>query len=127
MPPWERMWSSASASSSPVVTPAFAAPRRSSRVSPTSRPATRIRSICSGVLISSERSSKPIGDPSALGYDVEGAEDPLGDFLDGSHAVDLVHDAALLVDADQGFGLLAVHLLATTDDVLGVVRPTLDP
>src|SRR6185369_3711479 len=113
------MLSSASLSSSPVVTPALAAARSSSRVSPTSRPAVRIRSICSGVLISRWRSIRPIVG-SALGYGVERVEDPLGDLLDPAHAVDLVEQAARAIHLDQRLGLLDVHLLATPDDVLGV-------
>src|SRR4051794_21970339 len=122
MPPWDRMLSSASASSSPVVTPALVASRSSCKVSPTSRPATRIRSICSGVLISSDRSSRPISGRSGLGYDVEGVEDPLGDLFDDAHAVDLVDDATPAVDLDQRLGLLGVDLLTAPDDLLSVIR-----
>ena len=70
-----------------VVTPGRTAARSSSRVSPTSSPATRIRSICSGVLISIPRSRNPMGlcRPSALRDDVEGVEDA------GGHVVDLAH------------------------------------
>src|SRR4051794_17708085 len=120
------MWSSAIASSSPVVIPGRQASRRSSRVWPVSSPARRIRSICSGVLISTPRSRRPIGGSgSALGHDVEGVEDPLRDLVDLAHAVDLEEDAVLAVDLDQRLGLLGVHLLATPDDVLGVVGTAL--
>src|SRR4051812_29361620 len=121
------MFPSAMASSSPVVTPAATASRSSSRVNPTSRPALRMSSICSGVLISSERSSTPISRPSALGHDVERVEDSLGDLVDRTHAVDLVDDPPSSVDPDQRLGLLAVHFLATADDLLGVVRSALEP
>jgi sodium-dependent dicarboxylate transporter 2/3/5 len=50
------MFSWAIASSSPVLTPGRTSVRRSSRVSPTSNPATRIFAIWSGVLISMPRS-----------------------------------------------------------------------
>ena len=41
--------------------------------------------------------------------------------VDVTHAVDLDQDAALAVDLDQRLGLLGVDLLATPDDLLGVV------
>src|SRR3954451_13152270 len=116
------MWSSARASSSPVVTPGRQAARRSSRVRPVNRPARRIRSIWSGVLISRPRSRRPMGSAgSALGYGVERLEDPLRDVLDLAHAVDLVDDAVVAVDLDQRRGLLGVDLLPAPDHVLGVV------
>src|SRR6478752_6142879 len=93
-------------------------------VTPTSSPATRIRSICSGVLISIPRSRNPMGlcRPSALGDDVEGVEDAGRHVVDLPHPVDLDQDPALAVDPDQRLGLLGVDLLATADDVLVVVR-----
>src|SRR5690348_16504850 len=99
MPPPVRMWSSAIASSSPVVTPGRTASRSTSRVWPVSRPATRIFSIWSGVLISMPRSRKP--NALALRDVVERAEDPLGDLVDLAHAVDLDHQATVAVDVDQ--------------------------
>src|SRR4051794_17098089 len=145
------MLSSAIASSSAVVTPARTWPRSSSSVRPTTRPARRIASICSGVLISTPRSKRVIaaspppwvwarpprlarppsaGPPprpgSGLRDDVEGVEDSGGDLVDLTHAVDLDDDAALLVDLDQRLGLLEVDLLAATDDVLGVIGPSFD-
>src|SRR6478735_1207332 len=115
---------SASVSSSSVLTPGRTAARSSSSVSPTSSPATRIRSICSGVLISIPRSRNPmtLRRPSALGHDVEGVEDAGGHLVDLTHPVDLDQDAALAVDPDERFGLLRVDLLAAPHDVLGVVR-----
>src|SRR5512139_3785110 len=105
------MWSSAIASSSRVVIPARTEPRSSSSVRPTTRPAARMPSICSGVLISTPRSRQPIARRlpvrrSALGDDVEGVEDPLGDLVDLAHAVDLDEEAAGTVDVDEGRGLL---------------------
>src|SRR6188768_3669225 len=123
MPPPERMWSSAIASSSPVVTPGRTASRSTSRVSPVRRPATRIFSIWSGVLISIPRSRKP--NVLALRDVVEGVEDPLRDLVDVAHAVDLDHQAAVAVDPDQRGGLVVVHLVAAAYDVLGVVGAAL--
>ena len=89
-----------------------------------SRPATRIFSIWSGVLISMPRSRKP--NVASLSVTlVEGVEDPLGDLVDLAHAVDLDQQAAVAVDVDQRLGLLGVDLLAAADDVLGVVGATL--
>src|SRR5688572_1303514 len=101
------MLSSAIAASSAVEVAARTEPRSSSRVRPTTRPALRIRSICSGVLISTPRSRSPMP-ASGLRDDVKGFEYPLGDVADLAHAVDLVHDPALLVDRDQRLGLLEV-------------------
>src|SRR3954447_9153207 len=117
------MFFSAMASRSPVVMPGRTASRSSSRVSPTSSPATRILPICSGVLISTPRSRKPMAayPGSALADVVEGVEDALGDLVDLAHAVDLDQQVAVAVDVDQRLGLLGVHLLAAADDVLGVV------
>src|SRR5690349_14330911 len=114
---------SASVSSSRVLTPGRTAARSSSRVSPTSSPATLIRSICSGALVSIPRSRNPMGvrRPSALRDDVEGVEDAGRHVVDLPHPVDLDQDAALAVDRDERLGLLEVDLLAAPDDVLGVV------
>src|SRR6195952_5230760 len=118
------MCSSAILSRSPVVTPSFTEERSSSRVSPTRSPATRILAIWSGVLISTPRSRKPIASHSALVDVLEGLEDPLGDLVDLTHAVDLDEQAAVTVDLDQRLGLLEVELLTAADDVLGVVGAT---
>src|SRR5215207_2549606 len=114
---------SAMVSSSRVLTPGRTAARSSSRVSPTSRPATRIRSICSGVLISIPRSRNDMGG-SALRDHVEGVEDAARHVRDLTHPVDLDEDAALAVDLDERLGLLGVELLPAPDHVLGVVRAT---
>src|SRR5690349_25176497 len=116
------MLSSAIASSSPVVMPTRTEDRSSSSVSPTTRPARRIASICSGDLIWMPRSLR---DMSALGHHVEGVEDARGDLVDLAHPVDLGQDAAVAVDADQRLGLLGVDLLAAPDDLLRVVRAAL--
>src|SRR3954463_14480205 len=118
------MFFSAIASRSPVVMPGRTDSRSSSRVSPTSSPATRILRIWSGVLISTPRSRKPMAPglrDSALPNAVERREDALGDLVDLTHAVDLDEQVAVAVDVDQGLGLLGVDLLAAPDDVLGVV------
>src|SRR5688572_17131173 len=117
------MLASASVSSSSVLTPGRTAARSSSRVSPTSRPATRIRSICSGVLISIPRSRNAtvLRRPSALGDDVESVEDAGGHLVDLADPVDLDQDAALAVDPDERLGLLGVDLLAPADDLFGVI------
>src|SRR5262245_13369118 len=99
------MWSSAIASRSAVLMPARTWPRSSSSVRPTTRPALRIVSICSGVLISTPRSRRPMTS-SGLRNDVQGLEDPVGDLGDLAHPVDLDDDVALLVDRDQRLGLL---------------------
>src|SRR6187200_2850236 len=123
MPPPDRMWSSAIASSSPVVTPGRTAPRSTSRVWPVRSPARRIFSIWSGVLISMPRSRKP--NVLAL-HDVdERVVDPLRDLVDLTHAVDLDHQAAVAVDIDQRRSLVVVDLLAAAYDVLGVVGAAL--
>src|SRR5947209_2157642 len=124
MPPCERMLSSAIASSSAVVMPARTEARSSSRVSPTRRPATRIRPICSGVFSSIPRSRKP-NERSALRDGGERAEDPVGDLVDVACAVDLDEQLAVAVDLDQRLGLLGVHLLAAPDHLFGVVGATL--
>src|SRR5262245_31366825 len=107
------MLSSARASSSPVVIPARTDERISSRVWPTTRPARRMPSICSGVLIWIPRSRRPkTTSPSALRDDVQGVEDALGDVVDVTHAVHLDQDLALAIDTDEWLGLLGVELLA---------------
>ena len=121
------MLSSASASSSPVVTPG--APARAQQLEGLGRRAgrpTRIRSIWSRVLISMPRSPKHHGSASVCGTTSSAVEDPLGDLVDLAHAVDLDEEAAVAVDLDQRRGLLGVDLLAAPDDVLGVVGPALD-
>src|SRR3954452_18936777 len=137
------MFFSAMASRSPVLMPARTEPRSSSRVSPTSRPATRIFSICSGVLISTPRSRNPMASlfhahgldyPSAsltarpplrLGHGLERVEDPLGDLVDLAGAVDLDEQVAIAVHLDQRLGLVGVPLLATPDHLFGVIRTAL--
>src|SRR4051812_5358321 len=115
------MLSSAIASSSPVVMPGRTEVRSRSSVRPTTRPARRMSAICSGDLIWIPRSRRPNAtSPSALGYDVQGVEDALGDVLDVTHAVHLEQRPPLAVDADQRLRLLGVELLAAADDVLGV-------
>ena len=59
VPPADRMFSSAMASSSAVEIPARTDERSSSRVCPTSSPATRMLAICSDVLYSMPR-SRPV-------------------------------------------------------------------
>ena len=121
------MLSSAMPSSSAVVMPARTCPRSSSSVWPTTRPAARIASICSGVLISMPRSSSPIRCAGQLsGMTSSASKMRCGDLGDLAEAVDLVDDAARPVDLDQRLGLLEVDLLAAPDDVLGVVGAALD-
>src|SRR5690242_9159083 len=112
MPPCERMLSSAISSSSRVLIPTRTEARSSSRVWPTSSPATRILAIWSGVLISIPRSRQVIsGEPrSALVDDAERGEDPLGDLVDLAETVDLDQQTAAPVDVDQRLGLLGVDL-----------------
>src|SRR4051794_6006122 len=119
------MLSSAIRSSSPVLIPARTVRRSRSRVRPTTRPAARMRSICSGVLISTPRPSRPMAAGSALLDVVERVEDPSGHLVDLTGTVDLDEDAVAAVDLDERLGLLGVDLLPAPDDVLGVVGAAL--
>src|SRR6476659_7678132 len=81
------MWSSAMASSSPVVMPGATASRTSARVSPTTTPARRMTAISSRDLISSLRSNIEL--PSRSGrrggrrrHGLERLDEPLGDPFD---------------------------------------------
>ena len=106
-PPWERMFSSASAVELAGGDAGPAASRRSSSVCPTRSPAPRISGSGRRFLISSPRSSERHEPAVSSGGRVERVEDPLRDVVDLAHAVDLVDDAAPAVDADQRLGLLA--------------------
>src|SRR5690349_22922832 len=117
------MCSAASRSSSPVVTPATVASDSSASVRPTTSPAARIRSIWSGVLISTPRSRNT--ERSALVDVRHGVEDPLGDLVHVADPVDLAEQAPAAVDLDERLGLLGVDLLAPPDDVLRVVAAPL--
>src|SRR6478672_2285974 len=133
MPPLLRMNSSARRSSSSVVMPGRTSAASSSRVRPTSRPASRMRRSCSSVRPWSRFRRPNIRGPSrvaALGQSRsavlrQGRDDTVGDLVDGAHAVDLDEEPDELVVLREGCGLLAVDRLALADDVLGVVGATL--
>src|SRR5690349_20483802 len=111
------MWSSAIASRSPVVTPATARLRSSSRVRPTTRPAALMRSTRWRVLISTPRSRNTAGS-ARIGL-LELGEDALRHRVDLVHAVDLDEQSAVAVHLEQGGGLLLADLLSAADDLLG--------
>src|SRR5512132_1003101 len=115
------MYSSAMVSSCLVVMPGATWSVISSRVSPTSSPAARILTSCSGVL-PSMRSRPKSPTISSVG---QHRDEALGHLVDVPHAVNLHEQPALTVDLGQRGGLLAVDRLALTDDVLGVVHPRL--
>src|SRR4051812_30182021 len=118
------MWSSAIASSSPVLTPALTSPRSSSSVRPTTRPAARMDRICSRVLISMPRSLNIT--PRVLLRDrLQRDEHALAHLVDLADAVHLAQQAALRVDAQQRLGLGRVDVLPVPDDLFGVVRAAL--
>src|SRR5512141_1398509 len=100
------MDSSASASSSRVVTPGATEVRSSSRVRATTSPASRMRATCSGVLISIRSLRRNTG-PSGS----EGGEEARGDLVDRAHAVDAPQQALGLVDGGERRGLVRVELL----------------
>src|SRR3954454_10901444 len=119
------MLSSAIRSRSIVVIPGRIERRSSSRVSPTTRPAARMTSICVRVLSSTPRSRNTRRPGSALLDGGEGVQDALGDLVDVTGPVDLAEQPTAPVDLDQRLGLLEVQLLAAADHVLGVVGATL--
>ena len=122
-----RMWSSAIASSSPVVTPGRRPRAAAPGSPPTSRPAIRIRSIWSGVLISSARSSRAHQRPRQLCGTTSSASKIRWVTSSTSPIPSISWTMPRSpVHADQRLGLLAVDLLAATDDVLGVVGAALD-
>src|SRR6476619_1934836 len=113
------MWSAAMASSCWVVTPGATAARISSRASPTTRPASRISAICSGVLISTPRSRNTTSDVDA-GVGTDGgqrADGTLGDLVDRSLRGDRAQQASLLVETHERRRLLGVDLEPTADRV----------
>src|SRR3954447_334853 len=117
------MWSSASASSAAVVMPGRADSRTRASAPWTTRPAARISSSWAAVFTSIRE--RPNTGRSATAV-LEDVEDPVGHHVDLAHAVDLDEQPALAVDRRQRLGLLGVHLLATPDDLLRVVRAALE-
>src|SRR3954454_6126360 len=101
------MWSAAIASSSPVVTPGRTAARRSSSVSPTTRPARRICAICSGDLISMALRSRNIVGSAVRLQHVDGT---LGDLVDLALGLDRAQQPAAAVVADERRSLVVVDL-----------------
>ncbi len=75
--------------------------REQPRVSPTSRPATRIADLVR-VLISIPRSRNAMSAGSALAEALERREDALGDLVDLTHTVHLDEQVAVAVDAISG-------------------------
>src|SRR5680860_153865 len=132
VPPDQRMLSSAIWSSPSVVIPGATVLRSSSNVSPTTSPAARILSIYAGVLISIPRSRNGTSEASLLrvgrlGLDpVQLVEHTRRDRLDTAHPLDAVKQPTVLIDRDEGFGLLVEDVLAVPQHLLGVVDPALD-
>src|SRR5687767_14888166 len=138
------MWSSAMASSSPVVTPGRTAARTAAIAPATTRPAPRMSSISCGVLIwimrplhfaSSGRRLRisaviAARRPSALGgqfrvCDAQCAHGPAGDLIDLADRIDPGEEALGLVEPRQRRRLFPVHLEAVPDG-LGLVVVALD-
>src|SRR6478735_12690777 len=113
------MCSSAMRSRSAVVIPARTCSRSRARVSPTTRPARRMRRIWSGVLTSS-RLRPNTGSGAQRGLEAG------GDGVHVAHPVHLAQQPTLAVDRGQGRGLLDVDLLAVADDLFGVVGAPLE-
>src|SRR3954449_648271 len=123
------MTCSASASSSPVLTPGRAAAETAASVRATSAPAARIASISPGLLSSMsrprQRAMTARTPPRALRVTTgpsrlrQRAQEPLEHLVDGADGVDAHQLRAVVVE--QGCGLVAVDLLPVADDVLGVV------
>src|SRR3712207_8576952 len=143
------MWSSAMASSSPVVTPGRTAARTAAIAPATTRPAPRMSSSSCGVLIwiirplhfasSGSRPripaavicarlpsarARPVGTPAPAGP--ERAHRPLGDLLDRADGVDAGQQSLGLVPTRQRGGLFPVDLQPVSHGLRLVVVP-LDP
>src|SRR3712207_6737570 len=114
------MWSSAIASSSPVLTPGRTAAFTAAIAPAVTSPDARISSISCGVLIwiirplhfaSSARGERRPA-PSRTASASERLERPLGDLLDRAHGVDPSQQSLSVVPARQRCRLLAVHVEA---------------
>src|SRR5215217_761553 len=125
------MWSSAMASSSPVVTPGRTAARTAAIAPATTRPAPRMSSISCGVLIwiirplhfasSARGERRPASSRTASAP--ERLERPLGDLLDRAHGLDPGQQSLSVVPARERRRLLAVHLEAVPHGLGLVVVP----
>src|SRR5690625_2724913 len=113
------MTSRATASRSPVVPPGRAASRTASRGSATTRPASRIVRIWSGVLYSMRSRPSMLGDLRRDGG--HGVEDARRDLLDRPGPVDAGQQPALGVGLGERRRLLVVDVQATSDHLVGVV------
>src|SRR5690349_21564087 len=127
------MWSSAIASSSPVLTPGRTAAFTAAIAPAVTSPEARISSISCAVLIwimrplhfasSARGDRRPAARPAASAP--ERLERPLGDLFDRAHGVDRGQQSLLVVPARQRCCLLAVHLEAVPHG-LGLVVVALD-
>src|SRR3712207_2683957 len=131
--PFDRMWSSAMASSSPVLTPGRTAALTAAMAPAVTSPEARISSISCAVLIwiirplhfasSARGERRPAASRTASAP--ERLERPLGDLLDRADGVDPGQQSLLLVPVRQRFGLLVVDLEPVTDG-FGLVVVALD-
>src|SRR5690242_7841933 len=133
MPSPSRITCSASASRSPVLTPARAAADTAASARATSAPATAIASISPGVLSSMSRPRQRASTartPRVMAAPLsrapsrarEGVHDPLRHLVHRPHRVHGHELGAVVVE--QRCGLVAVDLLPVADDVLCVVAAT---
>src|SRR5581483_1291395 len=113
------MTRAATASRSAVVTPGTAASRHAFSASATTRPASRIFRICSGVLISTMALR-------GIGLGAQGVRGALRHLGDGAQRGDGDDQALLGEVADDGLGLAVVDLEADAHGLLGVVAPLVE-
>src|SRR4051812_29145131 len=121
MAPVDRIDSSAIASRSAVLTPGRTASRSGARVPATTRPAWRMRTICSGVL--SSISSWCMGGPTSAAVGPQGVDRADGDVLDRAGGVDADQLALGAVEVDERRGVPGVDLEALRDRLGLVVVP----
>src|SRR3712207_1354804 len=129
------MWSSAMASSSPVLTPGRTAAFTAAMAPAVTRPEARMSSISCGVLIwiirplhfasSARGERRPAPSRTAPSSAPERLERPLGDLVDRPDRVDAGEQALTLVPARQRLGLLVVDLEPVPHG-LGLVVVALD-
>src|SRR5919107_2025880 len=125
------MWSSAIASSSPVLTPGRTAALTAAMAPAVTSPEARMSSISCGVLIwiirplhfasSARGERRAASSPTASAP--ERRERPLGDLLDRADGVDPGQQSLSVVPARQRRRLLAVHLEAVPHGLPFVVVP----
>src|SRR5690606_18159346 len=115
----------AAASSSSVVTPGATSSRTASSAAAVIRPGSTSARSCAGALSiprpNATSGGRPRRDPASL----QCFEDPAGDRVDRSDAVDGVDQAPPAVHLEDGRGLALVDRQAVRDDLFGVVGPPL--